>query len=288
MQTILKKSDSVLVLTPCWPILPGIIRSAEAEIIEVPFYMDLYHGKKFSISRRLQEYLQSNTCALYVNSLNNPSGKVLNRNQLTQIARFAGENRLWLISDEAYDGLTFDGHKHICIATLAGVFEQTISVFTFSKIFMFAGLRLGYAVAPSHVINLLNKTMVHQIYSPPTVNQMMMIDPVRSRHEWMSEVRDRYQYLRDIFISGLDFRVDTPESAYFIFFDVSGFLSNISYDDLILKIFREGVSVAPGSDFGHDFTNYIRICFTGENPERISKAVNRLNRIFAGLKDDLT
>ena len=283
MQTILTGQDSILVLTPCWPILPGIIRLAESEIIEVPLYMNLYQDDDFSVQAHLQKYIKSNTCALYLNSPNNPSGKVLNRAQLREIAEFVRENNLWLITDEAYEGLSFDGRKHTCIAGIEGIFDQTISVFTFSKIFMFAGLRLGYAVAHPDVIRDLNKTMVHQVYSPPTINQLIMIDPVRTRHQWMPEVCDRYQYLRDIFKHRLQIPYNNPEATYFIFFDVSEFLNKISYEDLILRIFNAGVSVAPGADFGRDFQNYIRICFTGENPDRLNQAINRLNTIFSTL-----
>jgi aspartate/methionine/tyrosine aminotransferase len=283
MQTILSREDSILVLTPCWPILPGIIASAEAEFIEVPVYMKLYENSDFSLQEQLNKHLKDNTCALYLNSPNNPSGKVLNREQLKEIAEFVRMNRLWLITDEAYEGLLFDGREHACIAGMGGVFDQTISVFTFSKIFMFAGLRLGYAVANPEMICNLNKTMVHQIYSPSTITQLMMIDPVITRHKWMTGVCHRYQDLRNVFHDHLNIPYNNPEATYFIFFDVSAFLNNISYEQLILRIFNEGVSVAPGADFGRDYENYIRICFTGENPERLKNAIDRLNNIFLNL-----
>jgi aspartate/methionine/tyrosine aminotransferase len=154
---------------------------------------------------------------------------------------------------------------------------------------MFAGLRLGYAVAHEEVIKNMNKIMVHQIYSPPSLSQMMMIAPLSSRHNWMAKVRAHYQLLRDLFLDNLNISVYKPEGTYFIFFEVSRYLKNRSYDDLIRGIFARGVSVAPGADFGKAYTNFIRLCFTGETPDRLAVAVEKLNKYFEEInaKDQL-
>jgi len=272
--------EEILLLTPCWPIFPGIVHSAHASITEVPFYMYLYDNPDLDIVKHLEIFISDKTVAIYLNTPNNPSGKVLNKKQLEQIAEVARKHKLWVISDEAYDGLTFDGHEHISIAALPGMFEQTITVFTFSKIFMFAGLRLGYAVGTENMIINLNKIMVHQIYSSTIFTQQMMIEPVKTRFQWMDEVRTHYQALRDQFITHSGLSLTKPEATYFIFFSIEKYLKGKSYESVINACFDNGVSVAPGIDFGKDFEMYLRVCFTGEGPEQFEKGIERLRKVL--------
>jgi aspartate/methionine/tyrosine aminotransferase len=280
VMSIVEKGEDVLLLTPCWPLFQGMVKTAEAHLVEIPFYTLLYQNPELDIESYLAEFITQNSVAIYLNSPNNPSGKVLNYNQLQQIARFAAKNDLWILSDEAYDGLTYDELEHISIASVPDVFNRTIAVYTFSKIFMFAGLRLGYAVGAKDVITNLNKIMVYQIYGPATFTQQMMIEPVKTRHQWMHSVRMRYQELRDIFLNRMQIPLPKPEATYFIFFPVQDFLQGRNYEEIINACFDKGVSVAPGEDFGKDFSEYIRICFTGETPERMIMGIDHLNEIL--------
>lgn len=280
--SVLNPGDEILLLTPCWPFFPGMVKMADATVVEVPFYVRLFQEPNLDIKTYLDSYLSNRTAAIYLNTPNNPSGKVLNRDHLQQVADFARQHKLWIISDEAYDGLTFDGHSHISIATLPGMFEQTLSIFTFSKSFMFAGLRLGYLVSGRETIKTVNKTMVHQLYSPSTMSQYMMVEPLKQRCTWIPRLRQHYQELREMFLDRLRFPVPKPEGTYFLFFSIEEYLNGRDYWETIGQLLDSGVSVAPGGDFGSDFEKYIRICFTGEPPERLEKAIDRLNRVITG------
>jgi aspartate/methionine/tyrosine aminotransferase len=148
---------------------------------------------------------------------------------------------------------------------------------------MFAGLRLGYAVGTEEMIINLNKILVHQIYSSTILTQHMMIEPVKTRNQWMDKVRMHYQALRDQFInqSGLSFI--RPEATYFIFFSIKEYLKGRDYDTVVNSCFEKGVSVAPGIDFGKDFGMYLRVCFTGESPDRLEKGVDRLRDVLLNI-----
>ncbi len=280
VHSLVNPGEAVLTLTPCWPFFMGMVRMAGGEVIELPFYDRLNALNSPSITDYLENAITEQVVAIYVNSPNNPSGVVLTAEQLAEIARVAQRHRLWIISDEAYDGLTFPPHQHISIATLEGVGEQTISIFTFSKIFMYAGLRLGYLVATPEVVTEFNKTLVHQLYSPSTTAQYMMIEPVQTRHQWMPGVRDHYQTLRDLMLEHLHFPVPTPGGTYFLFFSLEPFLNGRSFQQVFETLLDSGVSVAPGSDFGRHYQQFIRLCFTGEPPERLKVAADRLNRVL--------
>ncbi|OGB65512.1 MAG: hypothetical protein A2Y94_03860 [Caldithrix sp. RBG_13_44_9] len=278
--SLLNPGEEILVLTPCWPFFPGMVELADARVVQVSFYLRLYQEPELNISGHLEKYLTSSTSALYLNTPNNPSGKVLNLSQLRQVAEFARKHQLWIISDEAYDGLIFDKHQQHCVATLPGMFEQTLSIFTFSKSFMFAGLRLGYLVGPESAIRVINKTMVHQLYSPSTLSQYMMIEPLKKRHSWIPRLRDHYQELRDSSIRQLEIPVQSPEGTYFLFFSIRDYLNGRTYWQVIDELIEAGVAVAAGEDFGKDFGDYIRICFTGERPERVKLAIERINKVL--------
>jgi aspartate/methionine/tyrosine aminotransferase len=281
VMSLVEPGEDVMILTPAWPVFFGMVPMAGGRKIEVPCYSRLFEEPETDIFSYLESFLTSETVALYLNTPNNPSGKVLNRAQIEQVAEFAKEHRLWLISDEAYDGLTFDDLPHISVGSLPGMFEQTISVFTFSKSFMFAGIRLGFAVGSREVITNLNKVMVHQIYSPSTISQYMLVEPVRTRAQWLPSMRAHYRELRDLFVENLRIDFAKPEGTYFIFFPADKYLKGRSYEDLIEALLDSGVSIAPGDSFGKDFANYVRLCFTGEPPAKLEKGIERMNRIFS-------
>ncbi len=280
VHSLINPGEAVLTLTPCWPFFMGMVKMAGGKVIELPFYDRLYTPELSSITAYLEAAITEEVVAIYVNSPNNPSGVVLSSSQLTEIARVAKRHRLWIISDEAYDGLTFPPHHHISIATQENVFEQTISIFTFSKIFMFAGLRLGYLAATPEAIIEFNKTLVHQLYSPSTFAQYMMLEPLQTRHQWMPEVRQHYQSLRDLMLKHLQISLPTPGGTSFLFFSLEPYLQGRSFDVIFETLLNKGVSVAPGIDFGSHYRQFIRICFTGEPPQRLVQAAERINQVL--------
>lgn len=277
---LLDPGDEVVVLTPCWPFFTGMVRLAGAIPVEVPFYVPLFEDPDLDVASYVEQHITDKTVALYVNSPNNPSGKMLDRQQLEQLGSLAKKNQLWLISDEAYDGLTFDGREHISLAALGDWFEQTVSIFTFSKIFMFAGIRLGYVAAREEVIRQLNKIMVHEIYSPSAAGQYLMVEPARSTAEWMPRVRAHYEEMRDLICGKLRVKFHRPEGAYFLFFPVTDYLGVRDYWEVFSSCIDRGISLASGREFGADYEQYVRLCFTGEPPEKIEVAADRINNIF--------
>lgn len=282
MQALIEPGDDVILLSPYWPFFRGMVRLAGGNVIEAPFYTLLYDNPDLDIKSHIEKYLTPNAAAIYANTPNNPSGKVLSRGQLEQIAAVAREHDLWLVSDEAYDGMTYDGHEHFTVGGFPDMFERTLSIFTFSKVYMFSGLRLGYVVAPQPVLRNLNKMMVHELYSPPTVTQQMMVEPVRTHAEWSGKFVKHFWELRDMFVERLEISPQVPEGTYYFFFPINNLLRGRDYWGVIDECLDNGVAVAPGADFGNDYADWVRLCFTGEAPDRLEVAIDRLNRIFPG------
>ena len=282
IQAIVDPGEDVMILAPHWPFFRGMVRAAGGGVIDVPFYTVLDENPGADIGNMLERSMTKETVAIYLNSPNNPSGKVLTREQLAAVAGFARAHHLWLISDEAYDGMTYDGREHISPASFHDTLERSVSVFTFSKVYMFAGLRLGYAVASADAIGAINKAMVHQLYSPSTLAQEMMIDPVRTRGTWSKRFVQEYEGTRDRVAKALRFDAPLPGGAYYFFFNAEKYLRGRSITDVVNACLDAGVSVAPGEDFGAAYGNWLRICFAGESPERVMLGVERLNGVLAG------
>jgi N-succinyldiaminopimelate aminotransferase len=282
IQALVDPGDDVMILAPHWPFFRGMVRAAGGGVIDVPFYTVLDENPGADIDNMLARALTKETVAIYLNSPNNPSGKVLTREQLVAVTGFARAHHLWLISDEAYDGMTYDGRAHISPASFHDTLERSVSVFTFSKVYMFAGLRLGYAVAAPDVVRAINKAMVHQLYSPSTLAQEMMIDPVRTRANWSKRFVEEYENTRNQVAKAIRFDAPLPDGAYYFFFNVEKYLRGRSVTDVVNECLDAGVSVAPGEDFGAAYGNWLRICFAGESPERVLLGVERLNGVLAG------
>ena len=280
VQTLVDPGDDVMILAPYWPFFRGMVRAAGGGVIDIPFYTELNGTESAAIQNMLERMLTPSTVAVYVNSPNNPSGRVLSREQLTAVAGFARAHDLWLISDEAYDGMTYDGREHVSPASFHDTLERCVSVFTFSKVYMFAGLRLGYAVGSLDVIRAINKAMVHQLYSPSTLAQEMMVEPVRTHDAWVGRFVAEYEATRDRVAKALRFDAPLPEGAYYFFFPIDRYLRGRSVTDVVNACLDAGVSVAPGEDFGAAYQNWLRICFAGESPERVMLGVERLNGVL--------
>jgi aspartate/methionine/tyrosine aminotransferase len=279
IMAITNPGDEVLVLTPAWPFFMGIVRMAHCKVVEVPFYVQLYENDSFSIEEYLEPYISDKTVAIYINSPNNPSGKVLSSKQMKAIGNLARKYNLWVISDEAYESFLYDGREHIPFAIGADLPDRTITVYSFSKMFMVAGFRLGYIVAPNEIVNAINKTVVHEIYSANSVSQYMMVEAVKSRHAWLPSIRQIYQKHRDLVHQNLELPHIVPEAGYYYFIDLSPVMKN-DYWKLFERILNEGVSLAPGEDFGKGFETYVRLCFTATPEEKLLEGIHRINKIL--------
>ncbi len=147
--SLLEPGDEVLLPDPEWPPARGNLLAAEA--VPIPYTLHASQDWRPDVEE-MRRLVTPRTRAIYVNSPHNPTGLVLSRTDLQAIADLAMERDLWVLSDEAYEDLLFDGHEHVSMASLPGMADRVISIFTFSKTYAVTGLRLGYVVVPSAVL----------------------------------------------------------------------------------------------------------------------------------------
>jgi N-succinyldiaminopimelate aminotransferase len=278
VHALVDPDEEVLVLTPSWPFFRGMVQLAGAQVRELPFYPALRAGEP--VEAHLERAIGPRCVAIYLNSPNNPSGVTMDREELEVVLRVAERHQLWVISDEAYDGMAFDDRPTPSPASIQTARGQVLSTFTFSKVYRFAGLRLGWATGPRPLLEAMNRIMVHMLYGPTVPGQYMMVEALRTRAHWAPGVTAEYERRRDAFLEALDLPIPPPEGTYFIFFDAAPYLGTRDMDELLGRCIDAGVAVTPGADFGADYSTWIRLCFSSEEPSRAEEGARRLREVL--------
>jgi aspartate aminotransferase len=200
-QALLEPGDEVLVPDPEWPPCLGNIKAAQGVPVPYPLHESL--GWRFDIDE-LRAKVTARTRAIYVNSPNNPTGGVLTRTDVEALGALCRDRGLWLISDEAYEDVVFDGGAHISPASLPGLYERTISFFTFSKTYAMTGLRLGYLAARDATLrDRMKKVLFYTASNIASVVQYGGIGALEGPQDTIDAFRTELQARRDLFYDGI-------------------------------------------------------------------------------------
>jgi aspartate/methionine/tyrosine aminotransferase len=279
MRRLLDPGSTVLALAPYWPILRMVASVAGVKVVEVPFYDRVGSAKK--AEEILGKMVTKNTQAIYINNPSNPSGVVLNKAILEAIARVAKHHDLKVLSDEAYEDFFWvNKPKRVSIGSLPGMFARTVSVYSFSKSFAAAGIRLGYLAAPAEIVTLLNAGMVGVGYEPPQPAQVMAMRGLAQRDTILSRLRKSYLAGLDAAWGGLgNIDVMGMDGGFFLMLDLRDRWKDKTERERLAIMLKAGVILSPGSAFGRAYDGWARLCFTAEPPERVGEAARKIARI---------
>jgi aspartate/methionine/tyrosine aminotransferase len=287
-QALLGDGDEVLVPSPHWMAIPKLVSFAHgARYRTLPIYLDLLEGTldPRGLAARLRAAVTPATRGIYLNTPNNPTGAVLTREQLAAIAEVAIERDLWVISDEAYEHLVFDGARHISLASLPGMAERTLSVFTFSKSYAMTGWRVGYMVSPPALRQILGPLLAfyttHGVF--PSV-QSAARAAVTGPQDCVEHMRRAYEERRDLLLAGLAgqtaIRVPKPVGTFYAFAHVGQALAGRDVWALVDEWLELGVAVLPGVAFGPEHREWVRLSLATRR-EDIAEAAARLKHRYA-------
>ncbi len=280
IRAILNPGDECIIIEPYW-------RSYEANVIlagGVPVYVQASEGRSFMLeAEEVLEKVTSRTKIIIINTPNNPSGAIYEKEELTKLARCAAERGIYIISDEVYEAIVFDDHQHYSPASGPEVFEWIISVFSFSKTFAMTGWRVGYLVASEPLIDEILKLSQYSVTSLSPHNQLGALVALNDPevNAYASAMCAEYQKRRDrIFevTSGtwLDTSMIFPKGTFYILIDMAKF--GLPSLDLAKKMVSvSDVALTPGIAFGNEMDTYLRMCFATSN-ENIDRALNALIR----------
>jgi aspartate aminotransferase len=198
---LLEPGDEVIVPDPEWPPCMGNIISAQGVPVPCPLHERL--GWRWDLDE-LAAAITPRTRAIYVNSPNNPTGGVLTRADLEGIAALAHRHDLWVFSDEAYEDVLFDQARHVSIASLSGMYDRTIPIYTFSKTYAMTGLRLGYVASRDPKLReRMKKVLFYSASNIATVVQYGGIGALEGDQSCVERFRLELQARRDLFYAGI-------------------------------------------------------------------------------------
>jgi len=291
LQAILNPGDEVILPAPCWVSYSEMVQMAGG----TPVWIYTTKEQGFVPTReQIEKAITPRTKALLLNSPSNPTGSVWSREQLKMLADLAVKHQFYIISDEIYEKLVYDGAEHISVATLGhNVFNQTIVVSGFSKAYAMTGWRLGYAAGPRPVISAMSAYQSHATGNPNSIAQYAGLAALNGDQQCVEDMAKAFSRRRMLMLGCLSHvpHVSTfrPKGAFYILLDVretfgmslddSIIRNSMDFSEMLLKNAR--VSVVPGDSFGAP--GYVRLSYAISD-ERILEAVRRIGNFTDALK----
>jgi aspartate/methionine/tyrosine aminotransferase len=274
--------DEVIVPDPGYPIYESLTRFVGAKPVPVPIRME--HDFRLDVEE-LASLITPRTRLLIINSPANPTGGVLNRSDIERIAELAQEHDLWVMTDEIYGRILYDGEEHVSIASLPGMGDRTIVLDGFSKTFAMTGWRLGYAVVPTSLIQTYSQLVINTISCAPTFAQVGAVQALVGPQDDVDAMVVEFKARRDLIVAGLNaitgIRCATPLGAFYVFPSIAG--TGLSGAELAERLLLEaGVCVLAGTAFGGVGTEHIRVSYANSR-QNLTEALGRIDRFVAGL-----
>lgn len=276
---LVEPGDEVLYPDPGFPTYPAMITIAGGVPVPIPLCEE--RGFSFDLEA-FDRRLTDRTRLIILNSPANPTGGVIPLPDLEHIASAARAHNCWVISDEIYARLSYDGQQVPTIASLPGMVERTVIVDGLSKTYAMTGWRLGYAVMPEALAERVGLLLTHSIGCTATFTQIAGIEAITGNQEMVAAMVTEYQRRRDRMVAGLNaipgVRCQVPQGAFYAFPNIKA--HGMPARVLASRLLEEAnVAVLPGTDFGQQGEGYLRLCYA-TSLETIDRAIERIAAVM--------
>jgi aspartate aminotransferase len=282
MLALVNEGDEVIYPNPGFPIYESVIDFIGAKAVPI----QLHESKNFSLDvGELKGKVSSKTKMMIINSPQNPTGGVIPKSDLETIAKVAVENDFWVLTDEVYSEMVYEG-EHNSIAAFPGMRERTIIIDGYSKTYAMTGWRLGYGVMPEALAQALTQLQINATSCTCTFTQVAGIEGIKGDQSAARAMVAEFKKRRDVIVDGLN-AIDgitclRPRGAFYVFPNITGTgLKSQELSDILLN--EGGVAVLPGTAFGSFGEGYLRLSYAN-SVENIEKALKSIKNIVAGLK----
>ncbi len=281
MRCILEAEDEVIIPTPsfvCYGPLAAMTHG-------VPVLVETKAENEFRLTAdELRAAITPKTKAVVLPYPNNPTGGIMGREHLEELADVLRGTDIMVISDEIYAELTY-GQKHVSMANIPGMYERTIVVNGFSKAYSMTGWRMGFLCAPKEIIGAMTKLHQYGIMSAPTTSQYAAIEAMRNGDGDIAEMKAEYDKRRRFLVDGfrkLGLDCFEPKGAFYTFPCIKS--TGLSSEEFCERLIREErVAVIPGSAFGPGGEGFVRACYAA-SMENLDEALKRIERFLNNLK----
>lgn len=278
MMTVANPGDKVVVFSPFYENYGADAILSGAEPIYVPLYPPTFHFD----AEELEEAFRQHPKALILCNPSNPCSKVFTEEELKTIALLAEKYDVYVITDEVYEHIVFEPYHHTYFASLPGMWERTISCSSLSKTYSITGWRLGYIIAPSHIIDAAKKVHDFLTVGAAAPLQEAAVTGLRFGEDYYRDLQEKYTGKRNLFLKGLEdigLVHTVPQGAYYILLDISefGYESDLEFCETLAR--EVGVGAVPGSSFFREPVNHLIRVHFAKKDETLYEALNRLETI---------
>ncbi len=278
MMTVANPGDKVIVFSPFYENYGADTILSGAEPIYVPLHPPEFH---FNVDE-LEAAFQQDPKALILCNPSNPCGKVFTYDELKIIADLAEKYDTYVITDEVYEHIVYEPNRHVYFASLPGMWERTLSCSSLSKTYSITGWRLGYIIAPPHIIDVAKKVHDFLTVGAAAPLQEAAVTGLRFGDDYYKWLQDKYTAKKDLFLNGLDaigISHTNPQGAYYVLLDISefGYASDLEFCDVLAR--EVGVGAVPGSSFFREPVNHLIRLHFAKKDETLNAALNRLEDI---------
>jgi aspartate/methionine/tyrosine aminotransferase len=281
VEAMFDPGDEVIVLTPSWPLIFGMLQRRAVTIREVPVGLNGSPDDLDAFKERLNASITEKTAAIYFCDPNNPAGFIYSKGLRQIIAEIVDKHELWVISDIAYADMAFNDDYRVTGA-LPEFKDRCVTSGTYSKTFALAGHRVGYLHAPQAISALLSGLITNTTYHTSTSAQAMALACLESGQDDL--VAKSYKTGADIAHELFKGCFQKAQGGAFLFVDLRplGVKDHQGTLDFLLRCLDKGVSLCPGQIFGQHFGPFARLCYTAVSPERLREGLALLNPLFEG------
>lgn len=281
IRAMINPGDEVLIPQPSYVSYVPCVTLAYGK----PVIIELKEENQFRLTKdELLERITDKTKILILPFPNNPTGAIMEKSDLEEIAKVCIEKDIFVVSDEIYSELTYNGEKHISIACIPGMKERTIVINGFSKAYAMTGWRLGYAVGPAEILKQMIKIHQFAIMCAPTNSQYAAVEALRNGDRDIDKMRESYNQRRRFLLNafkemGLD--CFEPFGAFYMFPSIKRF--GMTSDEFANRLLQEEkVAVVPGTAFGDCGEGFLRISYA-YSLEDLKEALGRLKDFISRL-----
>ena len=276
-RTMLDPGDEVIIPEPCYVSYLPCVKLVGG----VPVRLPLEEKDQFKLTKeKLLSAITDKTKILVLPFPNNPTGAILNREELQIIADIVKEHDLFVMSDEIYSELNYEG-GHVSIASIPGMRERTIVINGFSKSYAMTGWRLGYAAGPKEIMKQMLKIHQFVIMCAPTTSQYAAIEALRNGDEDVRRMRESYDERRRFLVNALNemgLPCFEPKGAFYVFPNISAYgMTSEEFARRLLE--QERVAVVPGTAFGECGEGFLRISYA-YSIDNLKKALDKIEKFI--------
>jgi len=246
------------------------------KVIEIERNSDM----SFSMDK-VKAAITDKTKAILINSPNNPTGYVLDKNEMEELMDIVIENDLYLITDEVYENYLYDGFSHISPASFEGMFERTITLNAMSKLYSATGFRLGYVAANKKIIDLMEKYLQYTVAGTNHAAQYGFIEALKMDTSYFNKILKQYDERRTLIYNRLKemaFEVVKPRGAFYIMPSIKNF--KMTAQEFSMKMMKEkGVAIVPGDIFGSYSADMLRMSYATDI-NKLKEAMDRIEEVI--------